>query len=78
MVRVAVSTFWTERDDHVGPNAPDLPDERRHSDCWIDLVNPAVRVAQEFDSLDTEHRGGRLRPAQPLWLVSQRGLVLHG
>jgi hypothetical protein len=58
MVGVAVSTFWTERDDHVRPNAPDVPDERRHSDCGIDLVNPAIGVAQEFDTTDTEHRGG--------------------
>src|SRR5436190_10788273 len=58
MVGVAVSTFWTERNDHVGPNPPDVPDECLLSDCWIDLVNPAVGVAQYGDTMDTEHRGG--------------------
>ncbi|HTM11305.1 MAG TPA: hypothetical protein VL127_00240 [Bryobacteraceae bacterium] len=73
MVGVAVCAFWTERDDHVGPNAPDVLDECRHSDCRIDLVNPSVGVAQDGDTLDTEHRGGG--PQFPLTKAADFGLL---
>src|SRR6478609_2453292 len=59
VVGVAVCAFRAERDDHVGPNAPDVPDNFSYRDRSIYLVDGSVRIAQDGDFTDPEHRVGR-------------------
>jgi hypothetical protein len=55
---VAVSAFWTERDDHMGPNAPDVPCNGPYCSRGIHLVNSSVGVAQYGNISDTQHGCG--------------------
>src|SRR5689334_10347721 len=58
VVRVPVGSLWTERNNHVGPNAPDMRNNFANGDRSLDLIDTAVRVAQNRDLTNTEHSGG--------------------
>ena len=58
VVGMPVRSIRTESDDHLGPNAPDVrrnsANRRRGGNC----VHAAVRVAEDRDLPNPEHRGG--------------------
>jgi hypothetical protein len=57
VVGMPVRTVRTESDDHVGPNAPDVRSYGANRNCGRELINFAVRVIQDRDLADTQHRG---------------------
>ena len=58
VVGMPVGSVRTESDDHVGLNAPDVRSDGANRNRGRNLINGAVRVAQDRDLTDTEHRGG--------------------
>ena len=70
----------------MGLNAPDLRDDCANGNRGVDIVNGAVRVAQDGDLADTEHCGGgsqlrftngRLQPDRRAFQASRSGRVLR-
>ena len=53
-----VGSVRTEGDDHLGPNAPDVRSDGANRSRGGNCINAAVRVAQDRDLPNTEHRGG--------------------
>lgn len=58
MVGVPVSSFRTEGHDDIGLYTPYLRDDGANGSCGLDLINAAVRVTQDGDLENSEHRGG--------------------
>jgi hypothetical protein len=58
VVGVAVSSIRAKRDDHVGPNTSDVPDNFRNGSRGIELVDGSIGVAQDEDFTNAKHSGG--------------------
>jgi hypothetical protein len=56
VVGVSVASLRAEGDNHVGLDAPDMSDNGANRNVGLNLVHGAVRVAQDGDLTDTEHR----------------------
>ena len=58
VVGVAVSAIRAKRDDHVGPNTPDVLDNCRNGSPGVNLVDGSIGVAQDRNFTNTKHSCG--------------------
>ena len=58
MIRVPVRSLRTEGHDHIGLNSPNVRDDGANGSRGLDLIKGAVRVVQDGDLANSEHRGG--------------------
>ena len=67
VVRVAVSAIRAKRDDYVGLNKPDAPDNCRNGSRGIDLVDGSIGLAQDENFTNAKHsgRGSKFRFTHP-------------
>src|SRR5689334_4068344 len=58
VIRMSVRSLRTEGHDHIGLNSPNVRDDGANGSSGLDLIKGAVRVVQDGDLANSEHRRG--------------------
>jgi hypothetical protein len=70
VIWMPITPVRTERDDHMGLDAPQVFDDLCHHFGWVGLVQFAIEVSQKFDAPNAQDLGCRAQFCLPY--LSQR------